>query len=177
MGLIGEWRAARERRRLAEDFLRRVLTPPVEADVSWLTGLVGNATVAQRELMFAKRALGLIVAERDALDDRTASDVVHALASRVDTESRRSPADAALWVTRRREYAQALTVRGQPEAPAVRMARVLLEGAGVSILAADTVARAVEIIQTERTRANDVLRTVFGEASLPEDVRPSSLRA
>lgn len=177
MGLIAEWRAARERRRLAEAYLRRVLTPTDPADLDWLAGLTGDRVVAQRELGFVKRAMGLIVAERDALDDRTAADVVHALAPKVNEEARVSADLGRLWLERRRAFSQALAVRGQPEAPAVRLARVLLTGAGIASAATDDVlARATTIVQVERARANEALRAVFGEASLPEDVRPSALR-
>jgi hypothetical protein len=176
MGLIGEWRAARERRRLAEAYLRRVLTPIGASEIDWLAGLTGDRVVAERELTFAKRAIGLIVAERDALDDRTAADVVHALAPRINDEARGSANLGRQWLERRRAYTQALVTRGQPQAPATRLARVLLVGAGVAEPTAEALAEATAVVQAERARANEALRAVFGEASLPEDVRPSALR-
>ncbi len=176
MGLFAEWRATRERRRLADQYLLRLLTPSDAADLDWLAARSASRSAAERELTFVKRALGLIVAERDALDDRTASDVAHALEAVVSAESRRSAETGRAWVERRREYTMALAVRGQSDAPAVRMARVLLDGAGVAPSVPEDLVRATRIVQAERTRANEALRSVFGEASLPEDVRPSAIR-
>lgn len=176
MGFLAEWRATRERRRLAESYLRRVLTPVDGGDVEWLATIAASRSTAERELVFAKRAIGLIVAERDALDDRTASDVVHALSPMVESEARGSAEHGRLWLARRREYATALSTRGQTEAPAMRLARVLLAGAGLADPGPDELMRATRLVQSERSRANDALRLVFGEASLPEDVRPSAMR-
>jgi hypothetical protein len=176
MGFLAEWRATRERRRLAENYLRRVLIPADGGEVEWLAAVAGSRPTAERELVFAKRAIGLIVAERDALDDRTASDVVHALAPVVEGEARTSPEHGRQWLARRREYAAALATRGQTDAPAVRLARVLLAGAGRQDPSPDVLTRATSLVLAERARANDALRQVFGEASLPDDVRPSAMR-
>jgi hypothetical protein len=176
MGLIGEWRASRERRQRAERYLSALLAPPDASDVDWLAALNGNRERAMQELAFARRAVGLIVAERDALDDRTASDVTHALIAVVDAESRRSPTAAPDWASRWRAYTAALAVRGQVDTPAVRLGRVLLEGAGVSHPDAETLDRAAQFIGSHRARANEALRDAFGVASLPDDVRPSALR-
>ena len=176
MSLIGEWRASRERRQRAERYLSALLAPPDASDVDWLAGLTGNRDGAAQELAFARRAVGLIVAERDALDDRTASDVAHALTAVIDAEARRSPAAAPEWAARWRAYTAALAVRGQVEAPATRLGRVLLEGAGVGQPGTESVERAAQFIASHRARANEVLRSVFGVASLPDDIRPSALR-
>lgn len=176
MGFLGEWRASRERRRLAETYVRHILSPQGHDDLAWLSSRIGNREIASRELTFATRAICLIVAERDALDDRTASDVVHALAPILERESRRSAEHGQQWLARRRDYATAMATRGQSDEPAVRLARVLLAGAGLSTVGPDDLARATHAIQVERTRANEALRSVFGEASLPEDVRPSAIR-
>ena len=175
MGLIGEWRASRERRNRAERYLfSGLLTAPEAVDVDWLASLIGDRARATEELVFARWAVSLIVAERDALDDQTAADVAHALNAVVDTETRRAGGSA--WGARWRAYSAALAVRGQPESPATRLGRVLLEGAGVAEPGAEALERAAQIIGSHRTRANESLRAVFGVASLPEDVRPSAMR-
>ena len=176
MGLIGEWRAARERRRRADGYLRGLLSPPAAAEVDWLAGIVGDRSLAERELIFARRALGLIVAERDALDDRTAADVAHALADVVENEARRSSVVAAAWIARRRAYSDAMSVRGQAEAPTTRFARVLLAGGGVTTPSEEALGRAAHFMQSTRTQANEALRAAYGMASLPDDVRPSAIR-
>ena len=176
MSLIGEWRAARERRQRAEKYLSTLLAPPDASDVEWLASLTGSRDRAVHELAFARRAVGLIVAERDALDDQTASDVAHALIAVVDEEARRSPAAAPDWAARWRAYSAALAVRGQVDSPAARLGRVLLEGAGVANPSTDALERATQFVASHRARANEALRAAFGVASLPDDVRPSAMR-
>ncbi len=177
MSLLGEWRAARERRLRAATYLQTLLPAADAADLQWLAGLAGNPDAAQRELAFARRALALIAAERDALDDRTASDVARELLAVTESESRRDPQAAALWVVRWRGYTEALAVRGVTETPPTRLARVLLSGVGVEAPSVEQLARAAQCIQSVRARANEALRAVFGVASLPDDVRPSAIRS
>ena len=177
MGVIGDWRAARDRRRLSAAFLQAVLSPTDPADAEWLTTVAGSRVAAERELLFARRALALIAAQRDALDDRTASDVARELGAVTDAESRHDAALSASWPARWRGYADALAVRGGTEPPATRLARVLLAGAGLSSPTAEQLGRATHSIQTMRARANESLRAVFGVASLPDDVRPSAWRS
>lgn len=176
MGMIADWLAARERRRRAARYLDALLTPPDAADVQWLASIALNAKVAERELVFAHRAIGLIVAERDALDDRTASDVAHQLAEVVAREARAERDVGRAWAERWRTYAATLAVRGDSESPAARLARVLLGSAGVTNPTTEQVVRATQFVLAVRARANEALRAVFGVASLPDDVRPSALR-
>jgi hypothetical protein len=176
MGLLADWRAARDRDRRARAFLATLLAAPDAADLAWLSGQCGgNDAVARRELAFARRAIGLIVAERDALDDRTASDVAHALARVVAAEARQDPAVGRAWASRWRAYTATLSVRGGGESPAARLARVMLQGAGVAAPGRDQLVRATQVVQATRDAANAALRTAYGEASLPEHVRPSLL--
>jgi hypothetical protein len=177
MGMLAEWRAARERRRRAGTYLDALLTPPEPGDLRWLTDLAGTDALARRELDFARRAIGLIVAERDALDDRTASDVAHRLAEVVAREARVHPEMGRAWSERWRAYTATLAVRGEGEAPAARLARVMLGGAGVTRPNTEQMVRATQIVLATRSRANEALRAAFGAASLPEDVRPSAMRS
>lgn len=176
MGMLGEWRAARDRRRLASTYLHALLPNADPADLRWLAAIASSAGVAERELGFARRALALIVSERDALDDRTASDVAHELTPITESEARHFPAVGQSWAARWREYAAALAVRGTAEPPAERLAKILLAGADVDNPSADQLTRATQCIHGIRARANEALRAAFGAASLPDDVRPSALR-
>lgn len=176
MGILGEWQASRERRRRAERYLRDVLDTSDATESEWLVRAGVARAVADRELLYARRALGLIVAERDALDDQTASDVTHALAPLLDAESRTAHGTPSPWTARWRAYSTAMTVRGLTETPATRLARVLLDGAGVATPSPDLLGEATQYVQSARVRANEVLRTVFGVASLPDDVAPSAMR-
>jgi len=82
MSFLSEWRASRERRRRANAYLVAVLVDAEARDGEWLAIAAGH-DVASRELTFARRALALIVAERDALDDRTPSEALRALMHRI----------------------------------------------------------------------------------------------
>lgn len=176
MGLWADWRASRERQQRVTVYLNHLLRDPDGDNVAWLADLCGDRTIAARELMFAKRALGLIVAERDALDDRTAAEVAHLLAPIVSGEARRDPVIGREWADRWRAYTTALAVRGSHEAPAARLGRVMLSGAGVPAPGPDQLARAARGMQEMRGALNEQLRAALGAAALPEDVRPSALR-
>ena len=176
MRWIRAWRVGRERKHRAKQYLHRFRTASEAIDFAWLTALTGDRAVAEREVTFARRALGVIVAERDALDDRTASDVARALSQVIDAEAERSAQLASLWSARRKAYSVAMTIRGHPEGPTIRLARVLLEGASVVNPTAEALATAGQFVQSTRTHANEALRAVFGEASLPDDIRPSAIR-
>jgi hypothetical protein len=171
----GEWRASRERKLRAERYLGTVLRDPPEAELQWLQTLGVSNQRAVRELGFCRRAVGLIVAERDALDDRTAADVAHLLAPVMAGESRRDPEYGAAWPERWRAYAAALAVRGSAEAPAVRLARVMLAGLGMPEPTPEVLQHATRYVMETRSQCNESLRAAYGEATLPEDVKPSTL--
>ena len=178
MSVFAEWKAARERRQRASNYLATLLPDVKHDDSEWFRGLAANAdrgTVA-RELRLARRAIGLIVAERDALDDRTASDVAHLLADVIRGETRHDTSVGRAWAERWRAYSAALTARGVPEAPAARLARVLLAAIGIESPSRDVHVRATQWVSATRAEANEALRAAFGVASLPEDIKPSALR-
>lgn len=179
MSILNDWRVARERRKRATIYLRAITQHVAPSDVEWLTKLTSGHDIplATRELQFARRAIGLIVAERDALDDRTASDVAHQLAGVISAEARQDTVAGRAWSERWRAYAGALAARGSAESPAARLARVMLLGAGVEQPTAEQLVRATQYILAVRTGANEALRTAYGSASLPDDVRPSALGA
>jgi hypothetical protein len=161
---------------LAAAYLNALLPAAEPTDLHWLASITPSADIAERELAFARRALALIVSERDALDDRTAADVAHELASVTESEARQRPSVGQLWVSRWQEYVAALAVRGSAEPPAERLARVLLVGAGVDNPSRDQLTRAAQCVHGIRARANESLRAAFGAASLPDDIRPSAIR-
>ncbi len=176
MGMWAEWRAQRQRSRRAATYVGQLLRTPDQGDITWLGSAGVSEPLAVRELTFAKRAIGLIVAERDALDDRTASDVAHQLAPVIAREARVTVDLAREWGERWRAYTAALAVRGNVESPATRLARVLLSGAGIAEPSAEQLGRATQFVSETRGAANLALRDVFGVASLPDDIRPSALR-
>src|SRR3954470_6831823 len=81
MPLLGRWRDDRDLQRKAATYVASLMRDPEETDVDWLARAAtrGDLDHARWELRYARRALGLIAAQRDALDDRTASIVAREL--------------------------------------------------------------------------------------------------
>ena len=178
MSVFAEWKASRERRQRASSYLASLLHDARLEDAEWFRNIAREqgGDAAGRELRLAKRAIGLIVAERDALDDRTASDVAHLLADVIRGETRQDATAGSVWAERWRGYSAALTERGVPEAPAARIARVLLAALGVDAPSREPHMRATQWVLSTRSEANEALRAAFGVASLPDDIKPSALR-
>lgn len=148
--------------------------------MAWLSGLMlrRDEDHARWEWRYARRALGLLVAERDALNDRTAQAVREAL----DASLRRDPRIAAdrLEVARRQfavrvgAYRTAMAKRDGREPLEARLARELLTfAAAVTADHAGAIARAGAVLGGYCAAAGEALRAAFGAASLPEDVAPS----
>jgi len=176
MGMLASLQEKRRRQGLAERYVAALLRPAAAADVTWLsTAGGGSAERCTRELAFAQRAIGLIAAERDALDDQTAADVSHALDAVVSREARERRGEVAEWSAHWRDYADALAARGRAEPPLGRIARVLLRRVGVAEPESEQLARGVLLVTAFRHAANDVLREVYGSATLPEDRPPSAV--
>jgi hypothetical protein len=182
MGLLAEWRAERERRHRAALFVRVLHQEPEPDDVSWLATMAtaGDSDHARWELRYARRAMGLLVARRDALDDRTASLVAHELVEALARDphvgtGRLSLAERQLN-DRLRSYGDALTARAA-EPTGTRLAKVLVGFATAGRDATDPrlLARAGAIIARYMDEANGALRDAFGAASLPEDIAPSAV--
>ena len=176
MGFLANRREARKRQEAAERYLAVALQPGDPADVAWLSEIAGaSSSAAERELAFAQRAIALIVAERDALDDRTAADVAHAIDALTEREARTRAGERDVWLDHWREYADALAARGRHEPPLRRIARVLLRRLGVTDPGSPQLVRVVGIVTRDRMAANEALREAFGTASLPEDRAPSDV--
>lgn len=176
MGFWSDWQAARDRRRRVASYLGHLLGDPDSAQVAWLIGIAEHPHDVPRELVFVRRAVGLIVAERDALDDRTAADVAHQLAPIIASEARHQEERGRAWNERWRAYVAALAVRGSTEPPAARLGRVLLRGVGTESPTPSQLHGATELVQMHRNALNEALRAAFGAATLPEDIAPSALR-
>ena len=81
MRLWQEWLADRALRARADRYARTLAAEPAEDDARWLADVAthGDVDHARWELRYARRSLGLLSAERDALDDRTPSAVARAV--------------------------------------------------------------------------------------------------
>lgn len=177
-----EWLGGRDSDPRAAAYVATLCEEPRDDDVSWLTthGTDGDGDHARWELRYARLALGLLAAQRDALDDRTASLVAGEL-SRVFAqtpsiaESKRRVAEQQ-FNARLRAYGDALQRRVEGGS-APRLGRTLLDFAGRrSAATPDALARAGDVLVRMLADANQALRTHFGAVELPDDVVPSAFR-
>lgn len=181
MPIFGRWRAERQLQERAERYVTGLLAEPAAADVAWLAEAAtrGDEDHAAWELRYARRALGLVTAQRDALDDRTGATVAHAMAAAFESDRRigRDRLDLAQrqFNDRLSAYRDALGARMTAETPS-RLGRTLLAFAGGSFRdASPDVVRAGSLLADYLREGNDALRTIFGTASLPEHVAPSAI--
>lgn len=176
------WLQQRRLRRSASAYVQNLLAEPDENDVTWLSEAAthGDVDRARWELRYARRATGLLSAERDALDDRTASAVAHELAEswardrNIAAEMRHTAEQQ--FNSRLRMLGQALSARSSPEPTGTRLGRALLLLAGTASGTSSDVERAGSIVAGYLEQANEALRRLFGTVSLPENVPPSALQ-
>jgi len=180
VALFERWRAERQLNRKAVQFVAQLITEPAPDDVRFLadTATRGDEDHARWELRYARRAIGLLIAQRDALDDRTGSIVARALGESFERDERidRDRRDLAerQFNARLSAYRDALGAR-VPDA-GVRLGQTLIAFSGGSFRDVDAnVRRAGEIITGYVREANEALRSAFGAAALPEHVPPSAL--
>lgn len=180
MALFKEWRTARQMQRKAKLFVAALGAEPSQDDTAWLASAAtrGDEDHARWELRYARRAMGLIVAQRDALDDRTASIVGRALGEAFDKDDRidRDRRDLAERQFNARLSAYRDAVGARVTDATARLGQTLLAFSGGSFRDVDAnVRRAGEVLTGYEKEANESLRAVFGIASLPEHIPPSAL--
>ena len=180
MVFFKEWRAARQLQRKAEQFVAQIVAEPGQEDVSWLatTATKGDEDHARWELRYARRAMGLLVAQRDALDDRTSSLVARALGEAFQRDERigadRRDLAERQFNARLSAYRDAIGARVSDAS--TRLGQTLLAFSGGSFKDLDdNVRRAGGLVDGYAKEANEALRTVFGTAALPENIPPSAL--
>lgn len=177
MPFFARWRAERELQRKAAIYVASLFREPDPGDVDWLTrnATRGDLDHAQWELRYARRALGLIAAQRDALDDRTASLVAHEI---TEGFARDQHIAAGMLETAERQfnarlsaYRDGLAARAGAPTP-IRMGQTLFAFAGGSFrVQDDNIVRAGELLGQYLTEANAALRDAFGTATLPEELK------
>lgn len=181
MPLFAKWRAERDLQRKAEAFVAVLFRDPDAGDVEWLAAAAtrGDADHALWELRYARRALGLIAAQRDALDDRTASVVARVIAEAM-TRDQNIAAEMAETAERQfnarlSAYRDGLAAKAGAPTP-IRMGQTLFAFAGGSFRKQDAnINRAGELLGAYLVEANEALRESFGTATLPENVPPSAV--
>ena len=180
MPLFQRWRAERQLHRKADQYVAALLEEPSDADVTWLarTATRGDSDHARWELRYARRAIGLLVAQRDALDDRTGSIVARAVTDAFERDEnidrdRRELAERQ-FNARLSAYRDALGARLADSS--ARLGQTLLAFSGGSFREVDeNVRRAGDVLATYEKDANEALRSIFGTAALPEHIPPSAL--
>jgi hypothetical protein len=182
MPILGRWRDDRDLQRKSALYVASLMREPDGADIDWLAAAAtkGDVDHARWELRYARRALGLLVAQRDALDDKTGSAVAREL---TDAVARDRNVDASTVEIAERQfnarisaYRDGLDSRASGTPVAKRLGQTLFafSGAAFRDAGADLV-RGGELLDRYAAEANKTLRDVFGTAKLPEDVAPSAI--
>jgi hypothetical protein len=172
MPFFGRLKAERARARGAEAYVATLLDEPAPDDVAWLAGVGDHdADHAAWELRYLRRGLGLLVAERDALEDATGSAVAAALAAalRVDphvASDKRAIAERQ-FNERLARYRETMRERGGGLGGPVRIGHVVLEFAGAppkAIVANG--AEAAALVERELDRLAEQLERSFPKPDL-----------
>ncbi len=169
---LRSWTLDRDHRRRAASFVLVLRVEPAAEDVEWLSahGTDGDADHARWELRYARRALGLLAAQRDALDDRTASLVALELARSLAGDPAVAPGKIRVAErqlnARLSTYGDALANRAG-EGSGWHLGRALLAFAGHRDAARpEVVAHAGDLLARYLSEANAALREQFGAAAL-----------
>jgi len=180
--IFGRWREDRELQRKADAYVAALMREPVDDDVKWLASSAtkGDVDHARWELRYARRALGLIVAQRDALDDKTGSAVARILA---DAIARDRSVDASTIEIAERQfnarisaYRDSLDAKSSTIPVTTRLGQTLFAFSGGAFRDAKAdVARGGELLTSYAAEANEALRAAFGTAQLPENLPPSAV--
>jgi len=161
--LFRSFRDDRALLRRSAEYASALMQEPAAADVEWLSTVAtrGDTDHAQWELRYLRRALGILVAQRDALDDRTPSEVLRALLHRMQKDQN---VDGELIDLAERQfnarlsaYRDAFTSRGHGT-PSIRVAQNLLAFSGGPIRADDpAVKRGAELVSEYLGASNAAL--------------------
>jgi len=172
--LFDAWRSEWRLKRGLQAYVASLMGEPDPGDVAWLAGAAcgGDVDRAAWELRYARRALGLVAAQRDALDDRTGSLVARELGVAQQADRQIAPAMLKLadrqFNERLSAYRDVLTSRAQSEGTGSRLGRSLLQICGTMRATDDMLARAGDILVRYLGESNESLRKAFGAPSLRE---------
>lgn len=175
------WRDEHALERRSTSVARAALAEPDESDVRWLAerGSHGDEDHARWEWRYARRAFAIIVAQRDALDDRTGSAVAAAVGAAlardplIDAAKRRVA--ARQFNDRLAGYADILRDRDPSTPTSERLARALFAFAGTPDPSPADILRGATALSSMLTDTHATLALHFGSANLPPDVAPSAI--
>lgn len=161
-------------------YVRTLHVEPSESDVAWLASIDpgGDEDHAAWELRYARLAMGVLAAERGALDDSVPAAVAHAVTASLSSNRRIAAAMLPLaerqFGARLATYRDSLARKHAGDPLDQRLGRTLLEFTShAEVPDQRTIDRAGRIAQGYLRSASASLLQVFGHASLPDDVRPS----
>ena len=179
-GWFDGWRAGHRARKGTAAYVDALMREPRAEDVGWLTEYAtsGDSDRATWELRYVRRALGLLVAQRDALDDRTASAVAHQLSDAMKVD-RQVAAPMVKLVDRQFNerlagYREMMFLRGSAEYLPERLGRALLLLSGSTRMGRVELQGATDIATHLLTDLSAELASSFGTVRLPEGVPPSA---
>jgi hypothetical protein len=175
---FGKSKATDQSRRAVQAYIADASSEPDPSDLEWLVAAIGDGDIdrARWELRYARRAFALLVAERDALDDRTGSLVAREMRQALQLD--RNVAAGMVAVAERQlnerlaYFRAAFFERSASETPDARVGRVFLDRLGVRDVSGN-VGRASAIFRRYVETSQDALRAAFGVAKVPEDQPPS----
>ncbi len=179
MRLFRSFRDDRALLRRSSAYAAVLMQDPDPADVQWLAEAAtrGDVDHALWELRYLRRALGILVSQRDSLDDRTPSEALRALVHRMQKDRN---VDGELLELAERQfnarlsaYRDAFMSRGHG-VTAMRIAQNLLAFSGGPFRADDpAVIRGAALATYYLALCNAALQESFGKVHLPDDVPPS----
>ncbi len=180
--LFRRWRDEHALERRATAVARAALAEPDESDVRWLAerGSHGDEDHARWEWRYARRAFTIIVAQRDALDDRTGSAVAAAVGSAlardpmIDATKRRVA--TRQFNDRLAGYSEILRDRDPSTPTSERLARAFFGFAGTVDPSPADILRGATALSSMLADTNATLALHFGAVDLPADVAPSALK-
>ena len=181
MRLFRLFREDRALLRKSAEYAAALMREPTPEEVTWLAtdATRGDTDHAQWELRYLRRSLGILVAQRDSLDDRTPSEALRALLHRMQKDRN---IDSGLHDLAERQfnarlsaYRDAFTSKGHGS-PSTRVAQNLLAFSGGPIRADhQAVQRGTALVREYLVAANAALQEAFGKVELPEDVPPGKV--
>ena len=161
MAWLAEWRRQRVHRQRAEHYVRSLPAHPEAAELAWATGLCGEPSRARSELGWLRWAVSRLVAERDAMDDRTAAEVVRVMEPLASGGADPAPGDPEGWPERWAQYAAAAGQRGTATRLPDRLAAVLLQIMIIDLVfSLDSIITAVGMVDDVRVMIAAVLSSV-----------------
>jgi hypothetical protein len=163
----------------ARRYARELSAEPPGQDVAALASIepAGDRDHARWELRYMRLALGILVAERQALEDRlpaiVTAEVVAAFASDPYVAAGNLSIAESQFNARLRAYREAIRARNLAEPAEARIGRALMVFLGSLAPRPEQLSAAATIADRLLSEVGDALQRSFGATTLPEHIAPS----